>query len=298
MSLTNAYEQVLKESSSAVAGDSKKPGKPYFGGETPKDVIDSRENVEGLEEPKKGPSQTDKEGEPKPLKTKHESLNPFDVLYNKVLAQENWEAEEEAGEEMGGPENLDLSFSGDTESGEGEIGADEEGEEGEDSGDPMVQVLDALKAAVAALEKVVGGEEEGEDEEDLDFEGEGDSEGADEGAEDEEEEESPFAGLNQESTEEDSDEDEDEDSEEVKEEVDMEELGTALLDIEKLAASLMNPKSQVVKGAVPVAKGKAQVPKGAKVDGKPSELGDKSDTLQSKKQDTGYVKKGKAWLDQ
>jgi hypothetical protein len=95
------------------------------------------------------------------------------------------------------------------------------------------------------------------------------------------------------------DEDEEEEEEEMKEEVEAQELGHALIDLEKLAASLSSPKSQVVKGAVPVNKSKPQTPKGPKVDGKPTELASNPEELENKKkQDTGLVKTGKNWFDQ
>jgi len=72
-----------------------------------------------------------------------------------------------------------------------------------------------------------------------------------------------------------------------------------LVDLEKLAAGLTNPKSQVLKGAVPVAKGKATVPKGSKADGEPHEVKGKGESLEKKNnQDTGYVKNGKDWYSQ
>jgi hypothetical protein len=62
---------------------------------------------------------------------------------------------------------------------------------------------------------------------------------------------------------------------------------------------LSSPKSQVVKGAVPVTKGKAQLPaKGSKPDGKLTPVKGRGENLEGKKNDTGYVKKDKNWYAQ
>jgi len=283
MSLINAYTQVLNESagskSQAVKGFSHKVGANIAGENKPAEK-DPAENAD-LESPKEDKEHSVggiNDGVAKKAKEYKESTNPFDELYNKVLAQENWEADEEANEQPG----TELNFIGDTQTGEGEAEASEEGEEGEEGEDPMVAVLDALKAAVAALEKVVGGEHEQEETEEEESE-EHESPIGEEAEEGGSEEESSEEGGSEETT-----------SEEVEAEI----LGHALVDLEKLAASLTSPKSQVVKGAVPVAKGKAQVPKGGKVDGKPSEFKGSVDKLEGKNNDTGYVKNGKNWLDQ
>lgn len=282
MSLVNSYLNVLEEKC-GIGSTTGKSGNELFDSK-PKDSRDPLENVDGLETPKPGLSVSDTDGTPKPMskKVQKENLNPFDALLQKVLAEENWELEADK-EEASGGDGMELNFSGDASTGEGELemNDDQGDEEGQGDEDPMAQVLDALKAAVAALERVVGGEDEGEEEDSG--EGEEDHE-AGESAEDEMEEqpeESPFGG------------------EISKEAVDAEELGHALVDLERLAASLNSPKSQVVKGAVPVSKGKAQTAKGPKVDGKPSEFSSNPEELENKKkQDVGGVSKGKTLLDQ
>ena len=266
--------QVISEGkASAEVKSNLKAGSDFFGNK-PKNEDDTLENVDKLDKPTTGLSQGAEPSKPKPLNVKFEAKNPFDDLFNKVLAQENlgWEGEAQADEE---DPNTSLSFAGDTSTGEGEVemgeGEGEEGEEEGGEGDPMQEVLDALKAAVSALERVLGSEEE--EEEPLQEEGE-ESEESEEGGEGGEEE-TPM------------------------EAVDAEEVGHALVDLEKLAASLNSPKSQVVKGAVPVNKSKAQVPKGGKHDGSLSELGDQSDKLENKKNnDTGLVKTGKTIFEQ
>jgi hypothetical protein len=284
MSLTNSYLNVLSEGSSGVVSGNIKPGT---------DVIDGYKEGHGgpcecddVETPTKGLSVSDKDGKPKEAKDSKglaKESDLFTSIYNKILSEEeNWEEladkEDQEGDE--------LSFSGDMDSGEGEVdlgGGEGEEEEAAEVGG-MEEVLDALKAAVAALERVLGQEqgedeiEEGEDEEDLGGEmddlgdaGEAGDEGGPEG----------------------------EEGDTIEDEVDAEVLGHSLIDLDKLAASLTSPKSQVVKGAVPVTKGKAQVPKGAKVDGKLSELsGDPEDLENKKKQDVGGVKQGKTVFEQ
>ncbi len=281
MSLTNSYLNVLSEGSSGVVSGNIKPGK---------EVIDGYKEGHGgpcecdeVETPVKGLSVSDKEGDPKEMKGAKSLAKESDLftsVYNKILSEEeNWEEladKEEAGSE--------LSFSGDADSGEGELdlgfGEDEQEETAEVGG--MEEVLDALKAAVAALEKVLG-QEQGEDglEEGEDMEKE---EGSPEGEMGSDDAGEPEGGS---------------EPENIEDEVDAEVLGHSLIDLDKLAASLTSPKSQVVKGAVPVTKGKAQVPKGAKVDGKLSELsGDPEDLENKKKQDVGGVKQGKTVFEQ
>jgi len=286
MSLLNAYNQILNENSQEVKGAVPK-GKDLISGfkvQSPQGAIN---DVESPEEDKKNSVGSEHDGSAKELKaTKSlklkEAKNPFDLLYNKILAQENWEAEEEANEQPGFGGHDELSFSGDHSTGEGEIDFDQDGgdeedfEEHEEDAHPMHKVLSALKSAVAALEEVIGSEEPEEDEELEEDEEMGEDED-----EDENENEEPKEG------------------EEMKEEVDAEILGHALVDLEKLAAGLTNPKSQVLKGAVPVAKGKATVPKGSKADGEPHEVKGKGESLEKKNnQDTGYVKNGKDWYSQ
>jgi hypothetical protein len=152
MSLIKSYLSVLNE-------DTKKPSNVVAditgeleGSEKAKNFIkDSgpEANV-SVEKPVEGKSQADvtpEESAPKAVKS--ESTNPFDVLYNKVLAQENWELEEadedESDDDNGGGE---LNFAGLSEP-EGTV----EHEKGEEEG--LEAVLAHLKGAVEALEKLV-----------------------------------------------------------------------------------------------------------------------------------------------
>lgn len=297
MSSINSYLKVLQEKNgSGVVGGNIKPGADIIEGGD-KQGHGGPCECDGIEEPKKGLSVSDKDGEPKAAKEYKEStVDLFTSVYNKIIKEEeNWESLADKEDES--KEGEELSFTGDSDSGEGEI--DLSGEEGDESGEAtpegMEEVLDALKAAVSALSKVLGKDEEDlEDLEEEDEMGEGGSEG--EGGEGGEggdlgggDESNSLGDMSA-----------PESSDGIKaEEVDAEILGHSLIDLDKLAASLTSPKSQVVKGAVPVTKGKAQTTKGAKVDGKPSELsGDPEELEDKKKQDVGGVTQGKTIFEQ
>lgn len=284
MSLINAYHQVLSEGKlppQAVKGFTHKVGS-NIAGENKVAEKDPAKNAD-LDKPTedKENSVSSSDGQLTKVKGMKENTDVFNALYEKIIAQENWEAEDEAqdhqdqlmfGPTAGSDSSPEDMMPPDSDGMGEELGEDEGGE------DPMSEVLSALKAAVAALEKVVGGSSEEEQESE-----EGEEEG----------------GLEEEGADSESSEGDEESEEEVSQEaVDAQELGTALVDLEKLAASLTNPKSQVVKGAVPVNKGKAQVPKGPKVDGTPTELKGDPEKLETKKNDTGGVRNGKGWYEQ
>jgi hypothetical protein len=265
MSLVKSYLSVLEEKneSSIVSGTEKLVGD--LPGKTKEHV--SANKVEGVEAPVEGPhSQQDPESEPKEVKA--ESTNPFDELYNKVLAEESWDYETEAEEspldsDASSAEtdvDMNLDFTAEPED-------SEESEEEEMEPEGLEAVLDHLKSAVSALEKLV--DEADEEEDEMEEEGMG---MMDEEEEDEMEEMS---------------------DETLPEAVEAEVEGHALVDQEKLAKGLNKPASKVVKGAVSVTKGKAQVVKGAKVDGKPSPCTIKPETLTSKNNNVGGVKPGK-----
>jgi hypothetical protein len=228
------------------------------------------ECVKEVEKPVKGPhSEQDADSLPKAVSS--ESKNPFDLLYNKILAQEAFG--DEAGdsfdfegqiEDQGDDTGLDLGMGEEEISEEGEEGEEEEGEE-----HSLKSVLDHLKSAVEALEALASHEESEEGEE----EGEEESEEGEE----EEDEELPFA------------------NEAVEAEVE----GHALVDQEKLEKGLTKASSHTVKGAVPVTKKKAEVVKGKKVNGKPEQLHSDCESLTSKgKQNVGGVTAGKGLFDQ
>jgi hypothetical protein len=228
-----------------------------------------------VENPVKGPhSEQDSDALPKTVSA--ESKNPFDLLYNKILAEEAF----------GDEEGDTFDFEGEIEGGDsglGGLGDDieddleaeegtEEHEEGEEEG--LEAVLDHLKNAVASLEKLVGSAEEDLDEV-SDDEGEMDEDGLD--SEEDEAEEVPVA----------------------EEAVEAEYEGHALVDQEKLEKGLNKSSSQTVKGAVPVTKKKAENIKGKKADGKPEALSGNPEDLASKaKQNVGGVTAGKGLFEQ
>lgn len=269
MSLVKSYLSVLeeKDGSSIVSGTEKLVGD--LPGKTKEHVPANK--VEGVETPVEGAhSQQDSESEPKEVKTESAEApsNPFDELYKKVLAEESWEYETEAEEN---PMEMDLEVpSTDTEVDMDFTATDSEGseeEEMEEEPEGLEAVLDHLKQAVSALEKLV---DEADEDEDME------EEGMDMMKEEEDEMEEEMS------------------DETLPEAVEAEVEGHALVDQEKLAKGLNKPTSATVKGAVPVTKGKAQVVKGAKVDGKPAPCMAKPDALTNKSaSNVGGVKPGK-----
>ena len=232
------------------------------------------ESAKEIEKPVKGPhSEQDADSLPKAVSS--ESKNPFDLLYNKILAQEAFG--DEAGDsfdfegQVQDQGSTGLDFGSEEESEEGE----EEGEEGEEEGEEhsLKSVLDHLKSAVEALE-ALSAHEEGEEESE---EGEEEGEESKEESQEDEAEEIPF----------------------TNEAVEAEVEGHALVDQEKLEKGLTKASNHTVKGAVPVTKKKAEVVKGKKVTGKPEAFHSDAETLTSKaKQNVGGVTAGKGLFDQ
>ena len=232
------------------------------------------ESAKEIEKPVKGPhSEQDADSLPKAVSS--ESKNPFDLLYNKILAQEAFG--DEAGDsfdfegQVQDQGSTGLDFGSEEESEEGE----EEGEEGEEEGEEhsLKSVLDHLKSAVEALE-ALSAHEEGEEESE---EGEEEGEESEEESQEDEAEEIPF----------------------TNEAVEAEVEGHALVDQEKLEKGLTKASNHTVKGAVPVTKKKAEVVKGKKVTGKPEAFHSDAETLTSKaKQNVGGVTAGKGLFDQ
>ena len=167
-SLIAKYLNVLNENidkSGVVKNAVPRPGAEAFGDLKAEDAKKQSKNVD-IETPEEDKDNSCEEcdGEPEKLKTKVESANPFDELYNKILKEESfgWALDEE--EPMDEEEN---TFGADLEENEG----DEENE-----GEGMQEVLSHLKSAVSALEKLLeqaDKEEENEDEEGEEEENEG-----------------------------------------------------------------------------------------------------------------------------
>jgi hypothetical protein len=253
MSLIKSYLSVLNEdkksfTSTGVAAN--QVGELEGAKEKAHPSIDPTENVKDLETPVDGPSQEDVTAEDsKPKAIKKESSNPFDVLYNKVLAQENWELEEQEEEDA---EAEDAAKADDVFAGVDAV-ADDKVSDDEEVG--LEHVLNHLKNAIEALEKLVSGANN-----DLtdDIVGEEDA------------------------------------GEEIKQEaVEAEVEGTALEDEEKLNHGLTKQGSRTVKGAVPAPKKAASVDKGKKVDGKPVPFKPTTDLTSPKNHNVGGVENGK-----
>lgn len=270
MSLIKQYMSILNEeksfTSSGVAADNTgelEGAEKAKASSLPKNS--GPESVE-VEKPVKGPhSEQDADALPKAVNA--ESKNPFDLLYNKILAEEAFGDEEGDTFDFGGEIEDEDDFTG-LGSSEEEGEESEEHEEEEEEG--LEAVLNHLKSAVASLEKLVG-EEEGEEEE-------GEEEGESEFDEQESMgEEVPVA----------------------EEAVEAEYEGHALVDQEKLEKGLTKSSSQQVRGAVPVTKKKAEAVKGKKADGKPEVLGGNPEELTSKsKHNVGGVTAGKGLFEQ
>ena len=232
------------------------------------------EAVKEVEKPVKGPH-SEQEADSLPKTVNSESKNPFDLIYNKILAQEAF-GEEEEGDTLDFSGNIDDSddLGMEDDMGEDDMGEEEMGEE-ESEEVTLQTVLDHLKSAVEALETLVAHEEGEEGEEEM-----GEEEMGEEGEED-------FG----------SDLDDEDLGEDLGESVDAKIEGHALVNQPKLEKGMT--KQKIAKGAVPVSKKKGQVVKGCKVTGKPEAFKVNPETLTNKaKQNTGGVKVGKGLFDQ
>jgi hypothetical protein len=150
MSLIKSYLSVLNEDTKKTSNVVADNTGELEGSEKAKNFVkDSGPDANcTVETPVEGKSQADvtpEESAPKSVKS--ESTNPFDVLYNKVLAQENWELEEAEEEEEAG-DDKPLEFAG-----LGEPEGTAAHEHGEELG--LEAVLAHLQGAVEALEKLV-----------------------------------------------------------------------------------------------------------------------------------------------
>lgn len=272
--LANAYLKVLEEGvpSSEVKGTTTKPSDAPFGDKksnivkkvAPKSATENADSE--MEDVEEAPAELQqKDGGAKKLKG--ESNNPFDVLYNKILEEEeafNFSTEDNS---LQPDSSFDMNSSEDEDLQEFDDETEEEGEE----------VTITLNRELAeklheVLSSILSSEETEEESEEGEF------------------------GEDEEGTEE----IEAEETEEVKEAVEAEVLGHAIVDCEKLNKGLNNPSNDEVKGAVPVTKKNAESPSVGK--GSDGQLKQHStdaavSKLQSKKQDVGGVKVGKTLFD-
>ena len=275
--ITKAYLTMLEESdkSSGIVGSTKSQVGKIFGDETSLPDSDCTTDNVDLETPEEAPAELTSKGatgEPKPMKkTKNESLNPFDALYNRVL---NEEGEFDFSTEDNSLEPSDEGVGGESDS---EMG--EESDESEESDEVTLTIdRETAQKLVDILTSVLGEGEQGEEEEQTEDEmfDDSDSESGVEDLESSNEDEDPF-----------------------KESVDAEELGHALVkDLDK--GHLTGKKTKEVKGAVPVSKKSAQSSTIKGADGKIEKHSTEGaiSKLTGKNNNVGGVKVGKGLFDQ
>jgi hypothetical protein len=274
--LTEAYMSVIEEKKApdnTVKTTKKQVGKPFGDKELTKQ--DDSTNKSRAAKPKNAPANLTAKGSTgnakalKNMKNPKESTNPFDLIYNKILNEEesfNFSTDDNSLEM-----EPNSSFEDDTDSEFDDDTTEDSSEEVTITLDKEVasKLIEVLQAAIGETE----GEEEGEEESDEfgEEEGEGETEGEEGGSDEDQYEES----------------------------VEAEELGHALVDSEKLSKGLTG-KNNVVTGAVPVTKKSAQVPSTGKgSDGKLTQHSTDSGVskLTNKKNDVGAVKVGKTLFD-
>jgi hypothetical protein len=271
MSLMKSYLNVLNEdkasnfTSSGIADETKKlvNDKPFGNDESEKNKkpaksYDPDKDVKSeVEEPVDGPHSA---VEAESLPSKLESVkNPFDLLFNKILSEEDMGGMEDGFEGSDDGESFDFNTSVEDQDETDSLG-EEEGEEEEGEEESLHTVLDHLKSAVEALERLAS-HEAGESEEE---ESEEDEDGFDFGDE----------------------------SEDEAEEVPVAEEAT---DIEEFHPSedLTQHSNQAVKGTTVTKKPsgkKAEVTKGVKPTGKWEPHTNKGESLQKKNNNVGGVK--------
>jgi hypothetical protein len=278
--ITKAYLTMLEESdkSSGIVGSTKSQVGKVFGDESSVPDSDCTLDNVDLETPEEAPAELTTKGatgEPKLMKkTKNESLNPFDALYNRVLSEEgqfNFSTDQDN----------ELESSDEFGSGFGEEGSDEgmEDEEGSEEGSEEVSFTldrETAQKLVDVLQSVLGENEEETDSEDQTEDEMFDDSEEDSSVDGEDEEEDPF-----------------------KESVDAKELGHALVkDLDK--GHLTSKKNKVVKGAVPVSKKSATSSAIKGADGKIEKHSTDSaiSKLTGKNNNVGGVKVGKGLFDQ
>lgn len=273
--LANAYLKVIEEeTSSGIADETKKQvGKTFGNAESDKNAKDvepdsATENADKDMEKAKEDKEHSVEGTDSEAKKLEKSSfsNPFDLLYNKILK------EEEAFNFSTKDNSLQPDSSFDMNSTEDD-GLEEFDDETEEGGEEVTLTINREVAQQLhdLLSSVLSSEE-------------GEEEMGEEGEEGEE-------GMGEEIGEE----------EEVKQEaVEAEVVGHALVDTEKLNKGMNSPSNKVVTGAVPVTNKTAETPQtGKDSDGELKQHSTEPAVkkLQSKKQDVGGVHVGKTLFD-
>jgi hypothetical protein len=286
--LAQAYLKIITESedltntkSSKVEGSSQKEGAIF--GDEKNSVVTKVQKSTGPEAKGAETAQKPEEagehlsvgkavdGTPKEVGTKYESKNPFDVLFNKIISEEGDIMDFSTSDK---PEDSTFEPSFGSEGGDGEEFGEGEGEDEEVTftlpKDLAEKLHEVLGQVLLGEEEHEAGESDEEESEEHGFGGEEEDESSAEGA-------LPFG-----------------------EATDMQDLGTPIVDTEKLAHGLHSKGNYTVKGAVPVTKKSAQTPKTGKGhDGKlkAHSTDGAISKLQSKQQDVGGVKVGKTLFD-
>ncbi len=272
--LANAYLKVIEEEAlpPSVAGETKKQvGKTFGDSESEKKAKNiepdsATENADGEmdkahEDTEHSTKNTD--GEAKKLE-KSSYNNPFDVLYNKILQEEeafNFSTEDNS---LQPDSTFDMNNTPD------DGGLEEFDDETEDAGEEVTVSMD--RETAQKLYDLLGGVLSSEESEDMEDDMDGE--------------------MSDDFSEED----------EVKQEaVEAEVVGHALVDTEKLNKGMNNPSNKEVKGAVPVSNKTAETPQSGKdCDGELKELSPEPAVkkLQSKgSKNVGGVNVGKTLFD-
>lgn len=261
-------DKVINENKDLTSGQTA-PGKKLSGDYLEGDKKEGHGGVEDVKDLKKPETRKEKEDpNPKILKA---SFDPFDDLYNKILANEdfgNWEVAENelnGSDSSGGDQDTTLSFGGEDEQ---EMGDELDDEDGEIELGGLDAVISHLQKAVEALQALndSSAEEDGEGGEDEDSEdGDVEDEVEEEGMEGMEEE--GMEGSDEEPVEEEKEEKEEEEEEEEKVEESCETtiIGHALTTgLKKLHGDFSNPKANKPNFGLPKPAGAAKVTPGTK----------------------------------
>lgn len=282
--LANAYLKVIEEEALPpnIASETKKQvGKTFGNAESeknakhikPKSATENADSdMEEVEEAPDNLTSHGSSGEAKKLE-KSSYNNPFDMLYNKILKEEEAFNFSTQSNQLQPDSTIDMNTPSQNDGLE-EFDDETEEEGGEEGGEEVSISMD--RETAQKFYDLLGGvlsSEEGEEMEEM-----------------EDGEEMEELGEN-----------EDENEDEVKQEaVEAEVVGHALVDTEKLNKGMNNPSNKEVKGAVPVTKKTAETPQSGKdCDGKlkPHPTQPAISKLQNKNNNTGGVNVGKTLFD-
>jgi hypothetical protein len=218
------------------------------------------DNVEGLETPEEAPDELTCDVDSTIKKISKESSNPFDALYNKIISEEgSFNFSTEKDNELDSSD-LENSFGDDSIGDSDDSDVSEFADSEDDSSEEVTLTLNKeLASELIELLQAALGEDSSEDE----------SEEESSEDESEEDESSDDETGNSAFGETDGSSDDNNVSKESFALDDAEELGDALVDVEKLSAGLNNPNNIVVKGNLKPSKKNAETPStGKHSDGK------------------------------